>query len=209
MQTNDEIETASKQSTARHTRKDRTKGMTTEETQLPGVVVITPDRYGDDRGLFMEVWHKARYGEAGVSERFVQDNVSRSQRGVLRGLHYQLAPSAQGKLVSVWSGRVWDVAVDLRADAPTFGEWVGIELSAANGRQLYVPEGCAHGFVALSEDAVVHYKCTSYYAPKHERTIRWNDPDIAVDWPVESPMLSEKDAAAPLLAAMEDGDLPA
>ena len=181
--------------------------MTVEETNLPGVLAITPARYPDERGEFMEVWQQARYADAGLPERFVQDNVSRSKQGVLRGLHYQY-PAAQGKLVSVWAGRVWDVAVDLRRGTPTFEAWMGMELSAETGRQLYVPEGCAHGFVALSDNAVVHYKCTAYYAPDQEHTIRWDDPQLAIEWPIADPILSEKDAGAPTLAAMSPEDLP-
>ena len=187
--------------------------MTVEETRLPGVVVITPTRYSDDRGAFLELWRARRYrAEAGLPEAFVQDNVSVSRRGVLRGLHYQW-PSPQGKLVSVLAGRVFDVAVDIRRGAATFGQWVGMELSAETGRQLYVPEGFAHGFVALSREATVLYKCTAYYAPEAEHTIRWDDPALSIEWPIptdveDAPILSEKDAAAPTLAEMPDDALP-
>lgn len=181
--------------------------MTVDTTRLPGVYILTPERYSDARGFFMETWQQARYAEAGLPAQFVQDNLSQSKRGVLRGLHYQ-HPTPQGKLISVLQGRIFDVAVDIRRGAPTFGEWVGTELAAATGRQLYVPEGFAHGFVVLSDTALVHYKCTDYYAPAHEHTIRWDDPALAIAWPVDDPILSEKDAGAPTLDAMDAADLP-
>jgi len=188
--------------------------MTVEKTRLPGVVAITPQRYRDERGAFEELWRAEGYAEAaGLPERFVQDNLSRSRPGVLRGLHYQW-PAPQGKLVSVVAGRAFDVAVDLRRGAETFGRWVGVELSAETGRQLYVPEGFAHGFVALgAETATVLYKCTAYYAPEAEHTLRWDDPAVGVEWPVPSgvedaPILSAKDAAAPTLAETPDTALP-
>lgn len=181
--------------------------MTVEATALPGVLVIEPARYQDDRGYFMEVWQQTRYGDAGVPTTFVQDNVSHSLQGVLRGLHYQW-PHPQGKLLSVLRGRVYDVAVDIRQGAPTYGQWVGVELDAATGRQLYVPEGFAHGFVVLSAAALVHYKCTRPYAPECEHTIRWDDPALAIDWPVDTPILSDKDAAAPRLHDLDEAALP-
>lgn len=181
--------------------------MNVRQTELSGVLVFEPRRYPDDRGYFMEVWHQKRYADADVPETFVQDNISRSRRHVLRGLHYQ-HPSPQGKLITVLEGRVFDVAVDIRRGAETFGTWVGEELSAENGRQLYVPEGFAHGFVVLSETALVHYKCTAFYAPDCEHSIRWDDPTIGIDWPVEAPILSDKDAAAPTVDELAEDALP-
>ena len=188
--------------------------MNVYETDVPGALVIEPQRYADARGTFEEVWHQAHYADAGIAEQFVQDNVSRSKQGVLRGLHYQVGAKAQGKLVTVLAGRVWDVAVDLRRDVPSFRQWSGVELSAESGRQLYVPEGCAHGFLALSEDAVVHYKCTTYWAPDAERTIRWDDASLDIAWPLDriqkatsdGPILSSKDAAAPMLSELDSSD---
>jgi dTDP-4-dehydrorhamnose 3,5-epimerase len=181
--------------------------VTIEETKLPGVMIITPVQHADERGAFMELWQQSRYAEAGLPTQFVQDNISRSKRRVLRGLHYQW-PRPQGKLISVLAGRVFDVAVDIRRGAATFGQWVGVELSAENGRQVYVPEGFAHGFVVLSGEALVHYKCTAYYAPDSEHTIRWDDPTVAIDWPEEVPILSAKDAGASALDAIAHEHLP-
>ncbi len=164
-------------------------------TSLDGVVVLEPRVFPDDRGLFFESWNARRYEEHGLPGRFVQDNISHSRRGVLRGLHFQ-NPSPQGKLVSVMQGEVFDVAVDIRVGSPTFGSWEGIRLSAENFRQLYVPPGFAHGFAALSEHAVVYYKCTDFYVPDADGGIRWDDPDIGIKWPVDDPILSEKDASA-------------
>jgi len=172
------------------------------ETELPGVVVIEPDVYADERGYFMESWNARRYRALGIAEEFVQDNLSYSGRGVLRGLHYQ-HPQGQGKLVSVLWGAVFDVAVDVRRGSPTFGRWVGYELSSANRRQLYIPEGFAHGFAVVSEGALFHYKCTAYYERSLEGSIRWDDPDLGIRWPVEQPVLSTKDANAPLLRDVE------
>ena len=162
------------------------------ETALPGVVVVEPALYGDARGFFMESWNQWRYQEVGLPANFVQDNLSYSTKGVLRGLHFQ-NPHPQGKLVSVLQGEVFDVAVDVRAGSPTFGEWVGVTLSADNRRQFYVPEGFAHGFVVTSEKALFTYKCTDYYHPEAEGGVLWNDPDIGIDWPVDKPVLSGKD----------------
>ncbi|BBL80618.1 dTDP-4-dehydrorhamnose 3,5-epimerase [Rubrobacter xylanophilus] len=178
------------------------------ETELPGVLLVEPDVFGDERGFFMESWSGRRYREAGLPERFVQDNLSFSRRGVLRGLHFQ-HPRGQGKLVSVLRGEVFDVAVDVRRGSPTFGRWVGVSLSEENKRQLYIPPGFAHGFVVLSEAALFFYKCTEYYAPECERTVLWNDPEIGICWPVEEPVLSEKDREAPTLRNMPPGHLPA
>lgn len=182
--------------------------MTVCETALPGVLLFVPARHRDARGAFEETWHRARYAEAGVPERFVQDNVSFSEAGVLRGLHFQ-HPAGQGKLLTVLQGAVWDVAVDVRRASPTFGRWVGMTLSRVNGRQLYVPEGFAHGFVVTGEGALVHYKCTAYYAPEHEHSVRWDDPDLSIEWPVRAPVLSEKDQAAPRLRDLPPEALPA
>ncbi|MDE2150680.1 MAG: dTDP-4-dehydrorhamnose 3,5-epimerase [Gammaproteobacteria bacterium] len=169
------------------------------------VVLVTPRVFGDARGFFMETWRADRFAEQGLPTRFVQDNHSRSARGVLRGLHYQIR-QPQGKLVRVTLGEVFDVAVDLRRGSPTFGRWVGDRLSAENGRALWVPPGFAHGFYVLSEFAEFSYKCTDYYAPEHERCLRWDDPDLGVAWPLTPgtlPQLSAKDAAAPRLPEAE------
>ena len=165
------------------------------QTRLPEVLILEPQVFGDERGFFYESFNARRFAEAtGVSRDFVQDNHSRSARGVLRGLHYQLQ-QAQGKLVRVSAGEVYDVAVDLRRSSPTFGQWVGAHLSAENKRQLWVPEGFAHGFLVLSEYAEFLYKTTDYYAPTHERCIRWDDASLAIDWPLDglTPQLSAKD----------------
>ncbi|HLM43347.1 MAG TPA: dTDP-4-dehydrorhamnose 3,5-epimerase [Archangium sp.] len=172
--------------------------MKISETELPGVLLLEPKRFGDDRGFFMELFHAKRYSEAGIPGPFVQDNFSRSAKGILRGLHFQ-QPHAQGKLVQVFAGTVYDVAVDIRRGSPTFGKWVGVELSADNRRQLWVPAGFAHGFCVLSESADFHYKCTELYSPASEHGIAWNDPDLGIPWPVKSPLLSPKDSAAPRL----------
>lgn len=176
-------------------------------TALPEVLLIEPAVFGDARGYFFETWHKKRYAEHGVPESFVQDNVSRSQRGILRGLHLQ-EPYAQGKLVQVLDGEVLDVAVDVRVGSNTFGRWVSERLSADNHRQLYVPPGFAHGFCVLSESALLAYKCTELYHPETELSIAWNDPELAIDWPVRDPVLSKKDAAAPPLSAIPRERLP-
>lgn len=165
-------------------------------TELPGVIILEPKVFGDQRGFFFESFNARSFADAtGLQCAFVQDNHSRSAKGVLRGLHYQVQQT-QGKLVRVTAGEVYDVAVDLRRSSPTFGRWVGVHLSAENNRQLWVPEGFAHGFVVLSEFAEFLYKTTDYYAPEHERCIRWDDPTLAIDWPLEgSPKLSAKDQA--------------
>ena len=164
------------------------------QTTIPDVLILEPKVFGDERGFFFESFNARAFSEAtGLNPEFVQDNHSRSQQGVLRGLHYQVQ-QAQGKLVRVTAGEVYDVAVDLRRQSPTFGQWVGTHLSADNKRQMWVPEGFAHGFVVLSEFAEFLYKTTDYYAPAHERCIRWNDPKLAIDWPLqEAPRLSAKD----------------
>jgi dTDP-4-dehydrorhamnose 3,5-epimerase len=168
-------------------------------TQIPGVLILEPKRFGDARGFFAETFRADRYAEAGLVRPFVQDNWSRSRRGVLRGLHLQ-NPNAQGKLVMVMRGAVLDVAVDVRVGSPSFGRHVAVELTEDNGRQFFVPRGFAHGFVVLSDSADFVYKCDGYYSPPDEITIRWNDPQIAIDWRTASPIVSERDAAAPLLA---------
>jgi dTDP-4-dehydrorhamnose 3,5-epimerase len=167
-------------------------------TTLPEVLLLEPAVFGDDRGFFLESYQARRYAEAGISASFVQDNQSRSTRGTLRGLHFQ-EPQAQGKLVSVLQGAVYDVVVDIRRGSPRFGQWVGIELSGRTHQQLWIPPGFAHGFCVTSESADFFYKCTAYYAPEHERGIAWNDPDLAIPWPIKAPLLSRKDAAAPRL----------
>jgi dTDP-4-dehydrorhamnose 3,5-epimerase len=160
---------------------------------IPGLLVIEPKVFGDARGFFMETWNRQRYVAAGLDWDFVQDNVSLSRRGILRGLHFQ-NPGGQGKLVYVLQGEVYDVAVDLRISSPTFGRSYGLSLSAENKRQFFVPPGFAHGFAVVSETALFVYKCTSLYAPQNELTLAWNDPDLGINWPIEAPQLSEKDA---------------
>lgn len=180
--------------------------MQIRRTDLDGVVIIEPRVFHDDRGFFLEQWHADRYRAHGLPGRFVQDNLSRSRRGVLRGLHFQ-NPDAQGKLVTVLAGAVFDVAVDLRVGSPTFGQWTSVELTAENRRQFYIPEGFAHGFLALADDTLVQYKCTAPYAPASEQSLRWDDPDVAIAWPEIEPTLSPKDAAAPLLRDLTDAQL--
>ncbi|MDD9904972.1 MAG: dTDP-4-dehydrorhamnose 3,5-epimerase [Rhodospirillaceae bacterium] len=172
--------------------------MRTTETVLPGVLLVEPDVLGDERGFFQEIWNREKYAEAGIPGTFVQDNMSRSSKGVVRGLHYQ-EPGAQGKLVQVIAGAVFDVAVDIRRGSETFGRWVGEVLSAENHRQLWVPPGFAHGFCVVSDTADFFYKCTTPYRPMNEHVIRFDDPDIGIDWPVDAPRLSERDQNAPLL----------
>jgi dTDP-4-dehydrorhamnose 3,5-epimerase len=175
--------------------------MTITDTAIPGVLIIEPRVFGDARGFFMETWNAAAFAGAGLDMAFVQDNHSRSQKGVLRGLHFQ-NPGPQGKLVRVTRGAVFDVAVDLRAASPTFGQWVGVELSADNKRMLWVPEGFAHGFLTLEDDTDFLYKCTAPYAPASEHTLAWNDPAVGIDWPVLGldPLISDKDARGLSLA---------
>ncbi len=173
--------------------------MQLQETRLAGVLLLQPEVHQDDRGFFLERYHRARYGTLpGLDVDFVQDNHSHSRRGVLRGLHFQ-QKHPQGKLVSVLAGTIWDVAVDIDPTAPTFCRWVGMELSGRNHKQLYIPPGYAHGFCVLSEWADVLYKCTKYYSPDDERGLLWNDPQLAIDWPLSQPVLSARDAANPSL----------
>jgi len=174
---------------------------------LPGVIEVTPKKFGDDRGFFSEVWNEDKYAEGGISEQWVQDNHSVSAvPGTLRGLHYQLPPYAQAKLVRVARGRVFDVAVDIRKGSPHFGKWVGIEISAEKWNQLYIPAGFAHGFMTLEADTEFLYKVSGQYSADHDRSIRYDDPEIAIDWPLDGldVMLSEKDRAAP---ALKDADI--
>jgi dTDP-4-dehydrorhamnose 3,5-epimerase len=173
--------------------------MKIHETELPGVLVIEPRVFTDDRGFFLETYQAERYVAAGIAQPFVQDNLSRSLRGALRGLHFQ-EPKAQGKLVQVMRGTVYDVIVDVRRGSPTFGKWIGVELSGDAPKQVWIPPGFAHGFCVTSDSADFYYKCTTPYAPDAERSIRWDDPAIGIVWPVRDPLLSKKDAAAPLLA---------
>jgi dTDP-4-dehydrorhamnose 3,5-epimerase len=175
-----------------------------EKTRLPGVLLIEPQVHRDDRGFFLETFHTAKYREGGIDEDFVQDNHSRSTRGTLRGLHCQAPPHGQGKLLRVIEGEIWDVAVDARRGSPAYGEHVSAVLSAENFRQIYVPPGMLHGFVVTSDTAQVEYKCTSPYAPEAEFSVVWNDPDLAIPWPVEDPLLSAKDRDAPRLEDVGD-----
>jgi len=172
--------------------------MKVTKTAIAGVLIIEPKVFEDARGFFLESFHATRYAEAGIQSPFVQDNHSNSAKGVLRGLHFQ-KQYPQGKLVYVTSGIVFDVAVDIRPDSPTYGKWVGATLSADDHKQFYLPPGCAHGFCVLSDRADFHYKCTDYYHPEDEGSIRWDDPDIGIQWPGAEPILSTKDANAPFL----------
>ncbi|MCK5844684.1 MAG: dTDP-4-dehydrorhamnose 3,5-epimerase [Victivallales bacterium] len=169
---------------------------------IEGLLILEPVLFGDERGFFMETYSKAKYTEFGIDAEFVQDNHSRSTRDVIRGLHYQLNPG-QEKLVRVLYGEVFDVAVDIRRESPTFGRWEGCLLSGENKRQFYVPRGFAHGFCVLSDIAEFAYKCGDYYSPKDERGIAWDDPEIAIDWPVKTPILSERDKNLPQLSEAE------
>lgn len=172
---------------------------TFEQLSIPGVALIEPRVFDDERGFFFESYKRSEFSQAGINERFVQDNHSRSMRGVLRGLHFQLDERAQGKLVECVVGSIFDVVVDLRHGSPAFGRWLGLELSEENHKLLYVPPGLAHGFMTLSESADIIYKCTDEYSPEHDAGIIWNDPDIGVKWPEGRKLLSEKDRALPTL----------
>jgi dTDP-4-dehydrorhamnose 3,5-epimerase len=181
--------------------------MNVTRLEMPGLTIIEPKRFGDAHGWFAEVWQDTRYREAGIRETFVQDNLARSAKGVLRGLHAQ-EPHAQGKLVQVFAGRVFDVAVDLRRGSPTFRQWYGIELDGEKGTQFYVPPGFAHGYYVLSDSALFGYKTTDIYSPQTEFSVRWDDPDIGIQWPLDGePVLSDKDREAPLLADIADSRL--
>ena len=178
--------------------------MIVEETDLPGVKVLTPRRFGDDRGFFSESWSKRAFADVGINDEFVQDNHSLSAaRGTVRGLHFQAPPHAQAKLVRCGRGRIFDVAVDIRKGSPTYGNWFGAELSFDNGKQLFVPAGYLHGFMTLEPDSEIIYKCSDFYAPECDGAVRWDS--CGIDWPLAgiAPVLSEKDAAAPVLAAFE------
>lgn len=177
------------------------------ETALAGVLILEPKVFGDSRGFFQETWQQARYKEIGIREPFVQDNLSFSTRGVLRGLHYQ-NPNSQGKLVSVVQGEVFDVAVDIRVGSPSFGQWVGVHLSGDNHRQLWIPCGFAHGFCVITETVYFTYKCTNIYNPATEGGIFWNDPDIGIEWPIQEVILSEKDKAYSMLRDVARNKLP-
>ncbi len=178
------------------------------ETKIPDVLIVEPIVHGDERGWFSERWEAKRYAAAGISVPFVQDNMAKSGKGILRGLHVQ-HPHPQGKLVQVIRGSVFDVAVDIRAGSPTFGQWVGVELSGTNMRQCWVPAGFAHGYLVTSDEAVFSYKCTDTYHPETEFSIVWNDPDIGIQWPLDGrPILSDKDATAPLLHEIDQSRLP-
>jgi dTDP-4-dehydrorhamnose 3,5-epimerase len=176
-----------------------------EPTRLPEIVLIKPHVFGDTRGFFLETWQAQEFAAAGINMQFVQDNHSRSARYTLRGLHFQIE-QPQGKLVRVARGEVFDVAVDIRRSSPRFGQWVGVILSDTNHHMLWIPPGFAHGYLALSEEIDFHYRCTDFYAPQHERTIRWDDPQLGVHWPLPAgiaPILSGKDARAPLFSDAE------
>jgi dTDP-4-dehydrorhamnose 3,5-epimerase len=178
-------------------------------TGLPGVLLLQAEPKPDERGLFCEVWTADDLSKAGLPGSFAQMNYSRSRRGALRGLHYQAAPHGQGKLITVMTGRIYDVVVDLRQSSPTFGQWQGRYLDDKNHEQLYVPVGLAHGFLALTENTVVSYACTNPYNPQADRSLRWNDPDLAIDWPIAigiEPIVSPKDAAAATFADCETYD---
>lgn len=177
------------------------------ETKIPGVLIIEPKVFGDARGFFKETWQKERYEDIGITGEFIQDNLSFSTQGVLRGLHYQ-HPHEQGKLVSVVMGEVFDVAIDIRVGSPTLGQWVGVTLSEENHRQFWVPPGFAHGFCVLSENAYFTYKCNDAYTPSAEGGIMWNDPDIAIDWPIKDAVLSDKDQIYTRLKDVSKDRLP-
>lgn len=172
--------------------------MRVERCEIDGLILIEPQVFGDSRGFFLELWNEKRFEEAGITVPFVQDNVSFSRRGILRGLHFQ-NPNAQGKLVSALQGEIFDVAVDLRRSSPTFGKWFSVVLSGEKKQQLFIPAGFAHGFQVVSETALFHYKCTGLYSPKDERTLRWDDPELGINWPVADPTLSDKDRKGTLL----------
>jgi dTDP-4-dehydrorhamnose 3,5-epimerase len=174
-----------------------------EQRAIHGLVIIRPDRFEDDRGWFMESYKHSAFSQAGIPDTFVQDNYSLSAAGVIRGLHFQVPPFAQGKLVWVVRGKVWDVAVDLRIDSPTYRQWHGVELSGENQLLFYIPPGFAHGFCALAEGTRLQYKCTAEYHAASERGVHFDDPDLKIDWPVEQPVLSDRDAMLPTLARYE------
>jgi dTDP-4-dehydrorhamnose 3,5-epimerase len=176
-------------------------------TELDGVLIIEPDVFADKRGFFMETFQKRRYREAGITAEFVQDNISHSVRNTLRGLHYQY-PDGQAKLVQVLEGEIFDVAVDIRRGSPTFGRWTGVVLSSENRRQFFIPEGFAHGFCVMSDSALFLYKCSNIYSPEAEGGIRWDDPDLGIRWPVQSPIISERDSRLTPLRHVASHRLP-
>jgi dTDP-4-dehydrorhamnose 3,5-epimerase len=178
-----------------------------EKTALDGLLLIEPQRFGDERGFFLESFHQTRYREAGISDQFVQDNHSRSRQGILRGLHFTVK-RPQAQIVTVMRGRIFDVAVDLRHGSPTFGRWFGAQLSEDGPRQLYMAAGFAHGFCVLSEMADLHYKVSQYYDPADEGGLAWNDADVGINWPVSAPLVSGRDAAYPTLRKLDSGGLP-
>jgi dTDP-4-dehydrorhamnose 3,5-epimerase len=175
--------------------------------RLDGLRLVEPDVFTDHRGAFFEAYHAKRYAEGGIADHFVQDNASVSGKGVLRGLHFQY-PNGQAKLVSVLQGEVFDVAVDVRRGSPTFGQWIGVTLSSENRHQLYVPSGFAHGFLVLSPTAIFAYKCTHFYDPTCERTLRWDDPAVGIQWPSSDPIMTARDRSAPALADIPREQLP-
>jgi dTDP-4-dehydrorhamnose 3,5-epimerase len=177
--------------------------MEIKETKLKGVVVVQPRVFEDPRGYFFESYNENAFRAAGITAKFVQDNQSLSQRGVLRGLHFQNNPHAQGKLVRVITGAVFDVAVDIRRNSPTYGQWFGLELTAKNKTMMYIPEGFAHGFATLEDNTIFSYKCTNFYNKQAEDCLLWNDPDLAIDWNIDSPLLSEKDLQGKLFRDFE------
>ena len=181
--------------------------MNVKETKLLGVLILEPKVFPDDRGYFLETWNSTRYEQVGMPGLFVQDNISFSKKGILRGLHFQY-PQSQGKLIQVLSGEVLDVVVDIRVGSPTYGQWVGEVLSESNHRQIYVPPGFAHGYCVTSETAIFSYKCTDFYNPATEHGIIWNDPDIGIEWPIAQPVLSTKDKAYPRLKELQPENLP-
>lgn len=172
---------------------------TFRKTEIDEIVVVDPQLYGDQRGFFLEIYRESDFRKWGIADLFVQDNHSFSKRGVLRGLHYQIPPRAQAKLVYVVQGSVWDVAVDVRRGSPTFGKYVSEELSDENRRMMYIPEGFAHGFCALTDNVHIVYKCTNEFSPEHDSGIRWDDEEIGIDWPIDAPILSERDRNLPSL----------
>ncbi len=180
--------------------------MELEKTPIEGVLLVKPDVYGDARGFFMETFHENRYRESGIERRFVQDNLSFSVKNTVRGLHFQVT-RPQAKLVQVYQGEIFDVAVDIRPGSPTFGKWTGIRLSGENHWQLFLPEGFAHGFCVVSETALVSYKCSRYYQPEDEGGILWSDPDIGIDWPTDEPVISKKDRGLKLLREIAPSSL--
>ena len=183
--------------------KFKAKNMELVKTSIDGLLIIRPDVFKDERGYFFESYNKERFAKAGLNMDFVQDNESKSDKGVLRGLHFQKPPYAQGKLVRVIKGSVMDVAVDLRKDSPTYGKWESVVLTEENKLQLWIPEGFAHGFVALEDNTIFNYKCTNVYNKESEGSILWNDPDININWNIDNPILSEKDKISPLFKNFE------